>query len=127
MKTLVEKVKSALTPDLLKPKWRLVAKDKGTPYCGHCYHATEALYWLMGGRDSDYRPYHVQHEGDTHWFLKSSSGDVLDPTVEQFQTIPPYSKGRCCGFLTKNPSKRAQEVMRRVADKEDVNVEEKSE
>ena len=53
----------------------------------------------------------MRHEGDTHWFLRHASGLVMDPTVSQFRNIPDYSKARGCGFLTRQPSKRAQQLM----------------
>lgn len=77
---------------------------------GNCYVTCEALYHLMGGELSDWTPAYLKHEGDTHWFLRQ--GDiVLDPTVQQFKTLPDYSKARGCGFLTKKPSKRARVLM----------------
>lgn len=103
-----------LTPDLLKPKWKAIADKKGTRYCGHCYHAAEALYWLLGGPDSGCKPMTVHHEGGTHWFLKTKEGNVLDPTAEQFIVPPPYDEGRGRGFLTKKPSKRAAKVIQRA-------------
>jgi hypothetical protein len=54
----------------------------------------------------------MRHEGDTHWFLRHTSGLVMDPTVSQFRSPPDYTKARGCGFLTKQPSKRAHELMR---------------
>lgn len=107
-------IQAALTPDLLKPKWKRIAAEKGTPYCGHCYHAAEALYWILGRGSSGYKPHYVKHEGETHWYLMSANGEVLDPTAEQFDNTPPYSQGRGCGFLTDMPSKRALKVIQRI-------------
>ena len=52
----------------------------------------------------------MKHEGDTHWFLKNGEL-IVDATVAQFKTKPDYSKAIGTGFLTKNPSKRAQQMM----------------
>lgn len=49
---------------------------------------------------------------DTHWFLKHSSGLILDPSSLQFKTPPDYSQARGSGFLTKHPSKRAVALMK---------------
>jgi len=54
----------------------------------------------------------LRHEGDSHWFLKHDSGTILDPTVAQFETVPPYDRAVGRGFLTKQPSKRAQQLMK---------------
>lgn len=86
---------------------------------GNCYVTCEALYHLLGGKGSYIIPHRVKHEGDTHWYLvidhpNFSKPVILDPTVWQFKTTPPYDKGRGSGFLTKKPSKRARELMKRM-------------
>lgn len=78
---------------------------------GNCYHTSEALYHLLGGKDAGWKPMVMHHENDTHWFLKHSSGMIIDATVKQFKTKPDYTKAKGCGFLTKKPSKRAQALM----------------
>ncbi len=101
----------ARRPDLLKPEYRISA-DAGLvhPLAGHCYVATEALYH-MGAKDEGYRPHVLQVELGTHWFLKDSQGAILDPTAAQFPELPDYQAGRCCGFLTRQPSRRTRTVM----------------
>lgn len=50
--------------------------------------------------------------GDTHWYLRDRKTDeVLDGSVEQFDAPPAYDLGRGCGFLTKQPSRRCQELL----------------
>lgn len=110
---MVEAVKSHLTDDLRKPQYR------GHENClaGHCYVASEALYHMLGGSEKGWTPHTIQHEGGPHWYLKHKhSGAILDPTANQFKTKVPYEKGRGCGFLTKQPSKRTQTVLNRIAD-----------
>ena len=41
---IIKKIQSVLTPDLLKGMWK---KDFDNPMAGHCYAATEALYWII--------------------------------------------------------------------------------
>ena len=120
---LVKKIQSVLTKDLLKGMWNKVFNN---PLAGHCYAATEALYWMLGGTASDWKTYVLSHlswpegldEGETHWFMKNSKGEVLDPTAGQFegQDIA-YDKGRYNSMMNypKGGSKRAREIMRRVA------------
>lgn len=89
---------------------------------GNCYVTCEALYHLLGGKAAGYTPHTVRHEGDVHWYLVRTIGTrtrvdmslVVDPTASQFETPPPYHLGRGRGFLTKQPSKRAREMMRRM-------------
>ena len=102
-----------LTIDLLRPKYKKAGMPKSY---GHCYVASEVLYHLWA-KDKGYKPYCARDEEDNvHWWLMNNTGDILDPTVSQYEERdlePPYSKGRCCGFLTKGPSKRALIVLNR--------------
>lgn len=107
----VKKIQAVLTPDLLKPEWR--AKWSPTnPLYGHCYAASEALYHLLGGKEAGWVPVYARH----HWWLENrNTGTRLDPTVEQYKgKAPPYKHGVRKGFLTKQPSKRAQIIIDRV-------------
>lgn len=82
---------------------------------GHCYVASEALYHFSGGKDSELVPAVVEHEGQTHWFLiDKNTNQIIDITAKQFDKAVAYSKARKMGFLTRLPSKRAVELMRRV-------------
>lgn len=113
---LIKQIQSVLSPNLLHLDW----KEFAHPMAGHCYHASEALYHLWG-KNHGYTPAHIEvYMGKEwgwlgHWYIRDSKGSVLDPTAEQFGSVHiPYEEGRGCGFLTKKPSKRAQEVIRRV-------------
>jgi hypothetical protein len=107
---MIEKIQSALTPDLLKPRFR----GNANPLYGHCYAATEALYHLWG-KERGYRPYRAKDSaGVTHWWLEKD-GAVVDPTAGQYaEGEAPYAKGVCGGFLTRGPSRRARTIMERV-------------
>lgn len=74
---------------------------------GNCYVTSEALYHLLGGKESGWKPMNMKHEGESHWFLKHKSGLILDATASQFKKKPDYQKARGRGFLTKQPSLRA--------------------
>ncbi len=77
--------------------------------------ASEAAYHLLGGVNSQFKPCHVKHENETHWFLRhKTTNEIIDMTAGQFRTTVPYDLGRGCGFLTKQPSKRAQILIERL-------------
>ena len=112
---LIEKIQSVLSPNLLYPQWRKYAYVH--PLSGHCYTASEALYYLWG-KENGYGPHRTELETEigvvSHWYL-SDGEKVIDVTAAQFKGLAvPYCDGRRAGFLTKRPSKRAQEVMRRL-------------
>lgn len=83
---------------------------------GNCYVTSEALYHLLGGKRAGWRPMRVKIPGDTHWFLINvRTGQRIDATVRQFRgKLPDYNKAVGAGFLTRKPSKRARELMRRM-------------
>lgn len=113
---LVKAVRGALSEDLLKPEY--LQREDRHPMGGHCYAASEALYHMLGGKENGFVPMNVQHEGDSHWWIRNiENGEDLDPTGDQFQTPVPYHMGRGRGFLTRSPSARAQEIINRVRDR----------
>lgn len=82
---------------------------------GNCYVTSEAVYHLTGAHNGPWRPQTLRHEGDVHWYLKNKfTGEILDLTVAQFGTMPDYSFGRGRGFLTKEPSRRAVDLMNQL-------------
>jgi len=98
------------------------------PLSGHCYIASEAFYHLTGGKERwqvERISIEVEEPGSrdatteyTHWYLREQeTGDIVDLTAEQFTeykhddiTIN-YDKGTPTGFLTGDPSKRAQKLI----------------
>ncbi len=96
--------------DLRKRKYR---GDKNI-YKGFCYISCEVLFFLAARKNIVLKPYVMRVENDTHWFLKDLKGKVIDPTAKQFDYKLDYNGGRCCGFLTKTPSKRAKELAKRL-------------
>ena len=95
---------------LLKPEYR--KKKNRHPLEGHCYVASEALYHATGGPEGPYKPRFIRHEETPHWFLvNAQTGEVVDLTADQFTTPVPYDNAIGKGFLTKGPSKRAQQIL----------------
>ena len=86
---------------------------------GKCYVASEAAYHLLGGKKAGYTPvvFSVMDSRTfkrfSHWWLRRSDHTILDITADQFNQSPKdiYPQGRGCGFLTKKPSKKAQEII----------------
>ena len=93
-------IQNNLTPDLLKRK-KLKYRDEANKYYGHCYHASQALYYLM---DTDVLvPMSAEdYRGEKHWWLqfdnpKPYGSNIYDCTAEQYYMVkemPPYHKGR---------------------------------
>ena len=64
-------------------------------YCGHCHHATIALYNLLGGKENGYKVRKAVDElGIKHYWLENKDGEIIDPTGEQYTDLdrtPPYA------------------------------------
>ena len=125
IESLVSKIQSVLTPDILKGMWK--GDNVDNKFKGHCYAATEALYWILGGPNSGYDPYVVsnktypellKNEGESHWYLKDKkTGKIIDITKDQFGDFNiDYSRGKINGMMNHpvGGSKRAKIIMGRI-------------
>jgi hypothetical protein len=86
-----------LKPDLLKGRKKLMYPNdvKTNPLYGHCYHSSQALFYLMNTDQlvpmsaEDYR-------GEKHWWLQN--GDrIYDITEGQYYSVnkfPPHEFGK---------------------------------
>lgn len=104
-------------PDLLRPEYAAKVARGADPLTGHCYVATEALWHLLGGARSGWRPFSGRgpgRAGGSHWWLVGPGGEVADVTARQFARPVDYAAGTGRGFLTRRPSARAREVIRAV-------------
>lgn len=85
---------------------------------GNCYYASEALYYILGGDKSGWQPMFIPRQAISnrvfHWYLQhKKTGIIIDPSRLQFKNFKeiPYDKGKPRKFLTKNPSRRAKDMM----------------
>lgn len=127
---IIEALRANLSADLLSAQWRRIVGSTDHPVAGHCAIASEALYDLLGGASAGYTPYvcgynkgsaHALDAGETHWWLRGprdgrrGAGDILDPTVAQFDTAFPYEAGKPAGFMSPQPpSLRARRLIAKV-------------
>lgn len=116
---LIKKIQSVLSPELLLPKFRKMCPPDNKMW-GHCYAATEALFHMLGGKEAGWVPVRAKDDdGIVHWWIENrQTGRRLDPTAEQYTSQgkePPYAQGRAAGFLTRQPSKRAQQIIDMVS------------
>ena len=90
-------IQDNLTEDLLKGKKVLMYPDdiKTNRFYGHCYHSSQALYYLMDCdtlipmSGEDYR-------GEKHWWLQDGQ-KIYDCTANQYLDkgkLPPYDIGK---------------------------------
>jgi len=117
MNDLIKIIVDNLSNDLLKNKYKL-QKNKNK-FTGHCYVATETLYYLLNDKERcNYIPAILHINNITHWFLKNKiTGEIIDITKEQFNFELDYSKSKNHFFLTKFPSKRTLILLNRIYEK----------
>jgi hypothetical protein len=113
---LIAQIQAALTPDLLKRPYR--EENTTNPMFGHCYVATEALFHLLPDRENYCACRGRDDRGIVHWWLvHKPTNQIFDVTADQYLSkglVPPYSRGKRCGFLTNDPSKRCCLLLERV-------------
>lgn len=107
-------LQSCLSIDLLSPRYKKIVTKSDHFTTGHCAIATEALYYILGGKKKGFAPkvfsYIENGSKFTHWWLVNENDEIIDPTAEQYNGFTNYHLGRRIGFMQpqKKPSKRAQ-------------------
>jgi hypothetical protein len=113
-RTLRDHWREALSPAYLE------RKREGDHYTfGACYAASEAFLHLARREGIELVPQVGRVRGMTHWWLRDEAGGrIIDPTAAQFKSAALrerfYKAGRGCGFLTRQPSRRAQALLRHI-------------
>jgi mannose/cellobiose epimerase-like protein (N-acyl-D-glucosamine 2-epimerase family) len=102
-KAIRQDTQGEFLPKSMKPQ-------KNNTYQGYCYAAAEAFFHLIC-RKGYKMAYLNLDKLQTHWYITTSDGRIIDPTADQYTHSPPYELGRNCGALTKQPSKRAAKLM----------------
>lgn len=78
-------VRSELTDELIPASYRGLVNSK---FCGHCHHASLAMYNLLGGKEGGYKLQKaIGEKGITHYWLVNSSDEIIDPTAEQYSEL----------------------------------------
>jgi hypothetical protein len=116
IENLMSDIRNVLSPDLLKKEYH--RENSTNPMFGHCYVATEALYYLLDD-SARYGPARGRDDaGIVHWWLVDLyEQKIWDPTKDQYLSVgkvPPYHNGKRSGFLTNFPSKRCKIVLDRL-------------
>lgn len=78
-------VRSELLPSMVPPEYRGIINSE---YCGHCHHATIAMYVLLDGKNKGYKVRKAVDELQIkHYWLESPTGETIDPTEEQYTSL----------------------------------------
>lgn len=112
-----EIIAEKLTPDLLTKKYR--EENATNPMYGHCYHSTQALFYLMG-TDKLVPMSGIDYRNDTHWWLQDGE-TIHDVTADQYYSVgqvPPYATGKKTAWYgwKQRPHQRSLKLIMRVLD-----------
>ena len=90
-------IEKNLTPDLLKGRKKLMYPNDvlTNKMYGHCYHASQALYYLMD-TDKLVAMSAEDYRGEKHWWLQNGKR-IYDVTEGQYYSVhkfPPHEQGK---------------------------------
>jgi hypothetical protein len=78
-------VRSELRPEYVPIEYR---GEVNSEYCGHCHHATIAMYYLLDGKINGYKVRKAIDERNIkHYWLECPNGEIIDPTAEQYTDL----------------------------------------
>jgi hypothetical protein len=115
----LEKVSDMITRKLsLKycpPQFR--ENNLGNALFGHCYHATQALYYFFKDANLQIMSAPCDIAG-SHWWLQDGDKKI-DITADQYYSVgktPPYDKGKKSNWYgwKNRPHRKSQKLMREV-------------
>jgi hypothetical protein len=117
IRVISEIIAEKLTPDLLTKKYR--EENATNPMYGHCYHSTQALFYLMG-TDKLVPMSGIDYRNDTHWWLQDGE-TIHDVTADQYYSVgqvPPYATGKKTAWYgwKQRPHQRSLKLIMRVLD-----------
>jgi len=112
-KTIFDLVREELTDEIVPESYKNLVDSK---FCGHCYHASLAMYNLLGGKEKGYKLQKAIDEKDiVHYWLVNNENEIIDATVEQYTDLNrplPYSKKK-----DNRASYRKTNATKRIIDK----------
>ena len=118
IESVIEKIQKNLSGDLLKGKRLKYSGDvQKYKYYGHCYHSSQALFFLM---DTDRLEAYsaIDFREEKHWWLQDEN-KIYDVTEDQYYSrskIPPHKKGKKSAWYgwKQRPQQITLELMKRV-------------
>jgi len=116
IESVMEYISSNLTPELVTKKYR--AENATNPMFGHCYHSSQALFYLMDTNVLEQRTA-IDYHDEAHWWLVDTTNDkIYDITDDQYYYVgqtPPYpGKKKPWYGWKQRPHQRTLDLMVRV-------------
>ena len=93
--------------------------NKQNKLFGHCYHATQALYYFFVDAKLKIMSASCEGPAEHHWWLQDVDNNILDVTAEQYDAFdfdPPYQKGKESKWYgwKNRPHRKTQKLMNKI-------------
>jgi len=95
IESVMESIASNLTPKMVTKKYR--EENASNPMFGHCYHSSQALYYLMDTDVLEQRTAVDYHQCSHWWLIDTTTDKIYDITADQYYRVgqtPPYAVGK---------------------------------
>lgn len=95
IESVMKSIANNLTPDLVTKKYR--EENATNPMFGHCYHSSQALFYLMDTDVLEQRTAIDYHDCSHWWLVDTTTDKVYDITADQYYCVgqtPPYIDGK---------------------------------
>ena len=89
--SVIESIVSNLTPEMVTKKYR--EENAINPMFGHCYHSSQALFYLMDTDVLEQRTAIDYHDCSHWWLVDKTTEKIYDITADQYYSVdqlPPY-------------------------------------
>ena len=116
IESVMQKIADNLVPSMVTKKYR--KENESNPMFGHCYHSSQALYYLIN-TDRLEQMSAIDYHDCSHWWLRDKeTNKIYDITADQYYCVnqePPYpgKKKRWYGWKER-PHMRTLDLMIKV-------------
>ena len=95
IESVMGSIASNLKPEMVTKKYR--EENVTNPMFGHCYHSSQALFYLMDTDVLEQRTAIDYHDCSHWWLVDTTTDKVYDITADQYYHVgqtPPYVDGK---------------------------------
>ena len=89
--SVIGSIVSNLSPEMVTKKYR--EENKSNKMFGHCYHSSQALFYLMDTDVLEQRTAIDYHDCSHWWLVDKTTEKIYDITADQYYSVdqlPPY-------------------------------------
>ena len=89
--SVIGSIVSNLSPEMVTKKYR--EENASNPMFGHCYHSSQALFYLMDTDVLEQRTAIDYHDCSHWWLVDKTTEKIYDITADQYYSVdqlPPY-------------------------------------